>query len=168
MLRPYPRFPFGEATCDINLSLCVPKPSSAATSCLCWTCGQMLHRTRTSRRRSSTASKAAAGHHRRRRASHGLSHRRFTRVVFQLRLRGSLREGGAGEAPVQEGWCVAPSGENTRSRVNHEQGARAKACASTQVSERNHSSSMCRRSAESQKNGGLPSKRPFNVAIGDF
>ena len=33
------------------------------------------------------------------------------------------RQGGAGVAPVQEGWCVAPSGEKTRFRVNDEQGA---------------------------------------------
>jgi Domain of unknown function (DUF4331) len=32
------------------------------------------------------------------------------------------RQGGAGAAPVQEGWCVAPSGETTRFRVNDEQG----------------------------------------------
>lgn len=31
--------------------------------------------------------------------------------------------GGAGVPPVQEGWCVAPSGETTRFRVNDEQGA---------------------------------------------
>jgi hypothetical protein len=33
------------------------------------------------------------------------------------------RQGGAGVAPVQEGWCVAPSGETTRFRVHDEQGA---------------------------------------------
>src|SRR6476619_5889801 len=33
------------------------------------------------------------------------------------------RQGGAGVAPVQEGWCVTPSGETTRFRVNDEQGA---------------------------------------------
>ena len=33
------------------------------------------------------------------------------------------QQGGAGVAPVQEGWCVAPSGEKTRFRVNDEQGA---------------------------------------------
>ena len=33
------------------------------------------------------------------------------------------REGEAGVAPVQEGWCVAPSGETTRFRVHDEQGA---------------------------------------------
>ena len=33
------------------------------------------------------------------------------------------RQGGAGVAPVQEGWCVTPSGETTRFRVHDEQGA---------------------------------------------
>ena len=33
------------------------------------------------------------------------------------------RQGGAGVAPLQEGWCVAPSGETTRFRVHDEQGA---------------------------------------------
>ena len=33
------------------------------------------------------------------------------------------RQGGAGMAPVQEGWCVTPSGDTTRFRVNDEKGA---------------------------------------------
>ena len=33
------------------------------------------------------------------------------------------QKGGAGVAPMQEGWCVTPSGETTRFRVNDEQGA---------------------------------------------
>ena len=33
------------------------------------------------------------------------------------------RQGAAGVAPLQEGWCVAPSGETTRFRVHDEQGA---------------------------------------------
>jgi hypothetical protein len=33
------------------------------------------------------------------------------------------RQGGTGVVPVQEGWCVAPSGETTRFHVNDEQGA---------------------------------------------
>jgi hypothetical protein len=32
------------------------------------------------------------------------------------------RQGGAGGAPVQEGWCVTPSGETARFRVHDEQG----------------------------------------------
>jgi Domain of unknown function (DUF4331) len=32
------------------------------------------------------------------------------------------RQGAAGVAPLQEGWCVAPSGETTRFRVHDEQG----------------------------------------------
>jgi hypothetical protein len=33
------------------------------------------------------------------------------------------RQGAAGMAPLQEGWCVAPSGETTHFRVHDEQGA---------------------------------------------
>ena len=33
------------------------------------------------------------------------------------------QQGGAGVAPVQEGWCVTPSGGTTRFRVNDEKGA---------------------------------------------
>jgi hypothetical protein len=33
------------------------------------------------------------------------------------------QQGGAGVSPVQEGWCVTPSGETTHFRVNDEQGA---------------------------------------------
>ena len=43
-------------------------------------------------------------------------------MVFSFHFE-APRQGGAGVAPVQEGWCVAPSGEKTRFRVHDEQGA---------------------------------------------
>ena len=42
-------------------------------------------------------------------------------LVFDCRFE-APRPGGADVAPVQEGWCVAPSGETARFRVNDEQG----------------------------------------------
>jgi hypothetical protein len=44
-------------------------------------------------------------------------------LVFSCHFEAPRQGGGAGVAPVQEGWCVAPSGETTRFRVNDEQGA---------------------------------------------
>jgi hypothetical protein len=43
-------------------------------------------------------------------------------IVFSFRFE-APRQGGAGVAPVQEGWCESPSGETTRFRVHEEQGA---------------------------------------------
>ena len=43
-------------------------------------------------------------------------------IVFSCHFE-APRQGGAGVAPVQEGWCVTPSGETTRFRVHEEQGA---------------------------------------------
>jgi Domain of unknown function (DUF4331) len=43
-------------------------------------------------------------------------------IVFSCHFE-APRQGGAGVAQVQEGWCVAPSGETTRFRVHDEQGA---------------------------------------------
>jgi hypothetical protein len=43
-------------------------------------------------------------------------------IVFSCHFE-APQQGGAGVSPVQEGWCVAPSGEKTRFRVNDEQGA---------------------------------------------
>jgi hypothetical protein len=43
-------------------------------------------------------------------------------IVFSCHFE-APRQGGAGVLPVQEGWCVAPSGETTRFRVHDEQGA---------------------------------------------
>lgn len=44
-------------------------------------------------------------------------------LVFSCHFEAPRQGGGAGVAPVQEGWCVAPSGETTRFRVHDEQGA---------------------------------------------
>lgn len=43
-------------------------------------------------------------------------------IVFSCHFE-APQQGGAGVSPVQEGWCVAPSGQTTRFRVNDEQGA---------------------------------------------
>lgn len=42
-------------------------------------------------------------------------------MVFSCQFE-APRQGGAGGAPIQEGWCVTPSGETTRFRVGDEQG----------------------------------------------
>ena len=77
--------------------------------------------TRASQTRSSTAS--GCGHHLGRRGSRGLPlRRRGPGAGLQLPLRGSTARR-SGVAPLQEGWCVAPSGETTRFRVHDEQGA---------------------------------------------
>ena len=45
-------------------------------------------------------------------------------LVFSCHFEAPRQSGGAGVAPVQEGWCVTPSGETTtRFRVHDEQGA---------------------------------------------
>ena len=38
-------------------------------------------------------------------------------IVFSCHFE-APQQGGAGVSPVQEGWCVAPSGQTTRFRVN--------------------------------------------------
>ena len=43
-------------------------------------------------------------------------------IVFSFRFE-APRQGGAGVALVQDGWCESPSGETTRFRVHEEQGA---------------------------------------------
>ena len=43
-------------------------------------------------------------------------------IVFSCHFE-APRQGGAGVAPVQEGWCETPSGETTRFRVHEERGA---------------------------------------------
>ena len=65
---------------------------------------------------------AAASHHSGRRGGHGLPLRqRGPGVVFSCSFE-APRQGGAGMASVQEGWCVTPSGETVRFRVHDEQG----------------------------------------------
>ena len=108
---------------DITDLYAFPSPERPGHLYSFWTCCQTPPPTRTSRTRSSTASGYGRSPSK---ASGQTTAFPFAgedqELVFSSHFE-APRQGGAGVAPVQEGWCVAPSGEKTRLRVNDEQGA---------------------------------------------
>ena len=105
------------------ISMRSPALSARAILCSCWTCCQSAPRLALLRG-DRLPLPAAASHHIGRRGSRSLPLRRRgpgdRSSAATSRLRGKAEPA---VAPVQEGWCVTPSGETTRFRVHDEQGA---------------------------------------------